>query len=437
MSEEGGAAPRAAPDLEGADAAAGSAVEAAVPDHDPVVRLYTGFQVAFPLLFWLPVFYEVQKRVGMDDPQIFGIQSLYYVAFCLLEVPTGVAADTLGYRACMRFGGAVLLLANAAPILAPGYQGFLAHFLLIALARSFVSGASSAYLYTYCQEAGAPGRYKEVEGRARALGLVTKVAAWSAAGWAVERSLLLPYWLTLGSALAASWFAWRLPSVVPDEGEGPRLTSRERFAGSLGALRASPRLVLAVLQGVAVFVLARICQVNLFQPILDSKDAPVISYGLVMSMMTAFEAVGSARPGWVRRFAGDGGAVLGLSTALGGVLLVLPALGFAGTVAALAVFAFCAGTLFPIQRQVLNDAIPDPRYRATLLSIESIVDRAVNAVLAAMIGGFLDAGRMDLYLRGAAVGTLGLMVVLALLRRRWKVTDADDDARGPGASDAA
>jgi nitrate/nitrite transporter NarK len=117
-----------------------------------VVRLYYGYQFFFSLLLWLPIFYEYQKRMGLSDGQIFAIQSIYYIVFCFLEIPTGMAADRWGHRQCLRWGSVVLVVSNCLPIFTPTYPGFLWHFLLIALARSLNSGASSAYLYDYLNE---------------------------------------------------------------------------------------------------------------------------------------------------------------------------------------------------------------------------------------------------------------------------------------------
>ena len=66
--------------------------------------------------------------------------------------------------------------------------------------------------------------------------------------------------------------------------------------GALSTLRTSRWLALLMVQGVAMFTLVRICQVNLFQPILESKSLSVNWYGAVLAAMTVFEALGAARP---------------------------------------------------------------------------------------------------------------------------------------------
>ena len=78
-----------------------------------VVRLYIAFQFFFNLLLWVPIFYTFQRQMGLSDPQIFGIQSIYYVAFCLFEIPTGYIADRFGFRCSMLLGAAMLTAAPA------------------------------------------------------------------------------------------------------------------------------------------------------------------------------------------------------------------------------------------------------------------------------------------------------------------------------------
>ena len=89
--------------------------------------------------------------------------------------------------------------------------------------------------------------------------------------------------------------------------------------------------------------------------------------------------------------------------------------GFLATVVLLCVFAVATGISFPVRKQLLNDSIPDPRYRATLLSMESIVDRAVCALVAVALGAYLAAGQLDEFLVLSAVVTCAVMGLLAVL----------------------
>ncbi|MCM2323669.1 MAG: MFS transporter [Oligoflexia bacterium] len=388
-----------------------------------VLRAYYGFQIFFSLLIWVPVFYEYQKRIGLSDREIFGIQSIYYLVFCLLEIPTGYFADRWGYVRSLRAGALVLVLSNLLPPLVPTYGGMLAHFLLIALSRSLISGASSAYLYEYL--AGEGKGYRRAEGGARAMGLGAKVILWAGVGALMEWHLSLPYWLTVVTSVISVGFVWRLPPLtIP-----ARAGERPGLGAWVDVLRKTPLLILVMLQGLSVFVLARILQVNLFQPLLGAKGFTVASYGAVMAMMTLMEAGGSL-------LAGAGAPALFSRTSAFGWVSVLT-LGVAGSVAiaalgpagspllvgaGLGLFSFLVGLAYPIQRQLMNNTIPDLRYRATLLSFESIIDRAACAWVAASLGGYVAAGRVSEFLVAAAAASAVLIGALFLAIRSLKVS---------------
>jgi len=389
------------------------------------------FQFFFGLLLWLPVFYEYQRQIGLSDAQIFGIQSIYYIAFCLLEIPTGMVADRFDYRHCLVAGGVVLIGANLTPVLLSDYTGFLVHFLLIALARSLVSGAASAYLYEYMHAAGAGAGYPQAEGYGRSYSLIGKVVCWPVVGLLMQWNMPSPYWLSAINAAIAVLAAVLLPAIparlspppasgsststtpAATSGRPPRPPISVALRGSFAQMRGSRLLVLLMVQGVAIFTLARICSVNLFQPILDSKQTPVVLYGVVMALMTVFEALGAARPSWLRNRISDVRSVFLLTIAMAVTLALTGLLGIVGSVIALCLFSLACGLSFPIQRALLNAAITDSRYRATLLSIESIIDRAVCALVALALGDYLQNGQLTDFLVQTAIVTCVLMVVIA------------------------
>lgn len=388
------------------------------PAAQRVIRTFNGFKLFTGLLWWLPVFYVYQRDSGLSDGQIFTIQSIYYLAFCLLEIPTGALADRFDYRRFLQAGAAVLTVANLVPVLWPSYSGFLTHFLLIALGNSLVSGAGSAYLYEYLQRSDSVAAYQQAEGSGRAYTLTGRIVCLPAAGVLMQWYAPSPYWLSAACSAVAVVLALRLPALPPgggERGEGPRRSLREQLlAGRV--LRRSPVLVLLMAQGVAVFTLVRIGQANLFQPILTVKDLPLAGFGVVMAVTTVFELAGAARSTWLRRF-GDVRAVFALTAVMAAALALLVPAGLTGTLICLCVFSLASGLIFPIQRQLINGAIPDSRHRATLLSLESLVDRSVCALVVLALGGYLSRGAMNLFLIHVAVGTIVLMAALAVLVR--------------------
>ncbi|MET7440123.1 MFS transporter, partial [Streptomyces sp. NPDC005568] len=342
-----------------------------------MIRLNYGFQLLFNLLWWMPVFYAYQKAAGLSDGQIFGIQSIYYVAFCLLEIPTGLIADRIGTRNCLRAGAVVMTAANLIPVVSASYTGFLLHFLAIAAGRSLTSGAASAYLYDGLRAEQCDEHYLRAEGTARALGLAAKVVCWPLVGPLMALAHPAPYVLSAASAAGSLVCAVLLPRLAKGGGgadRGRRGGAFLRDAGTaLRCLASSRWLALVMVQGVAVFTLSRICQVNLFQPILLDHGIAESSHGGVLAAMTVAEAVASARPQWLSRRLPPVAWVSVLSLALAGTLAAMTLGGPWAVVGLLCLFAAATGFAFPVQRKLVNDAVPAHAPRATLLSVGRIV----------------------------------------------------------------
>ncbi|MEU8890876.1 MFS transporter [Streptomyces sp. NPDC048442] len=409
-----------------------------------IIRLNYGFQLLFNLLWWMPVFYAYQKAAGLSDGQIFGIQSIYYVAFCLFEIPTGLIADRIGTRNCLRAGAVVMTAANLAPVFSASYTGFLVHFLAIAAGRSLTSGAASAYLYDGLRAEKCDEHYLKAEGTARALGLAAKVVCWPLVGPLMAVAHAAPYVLSAVSAAGSLACAVALPRLAgagggtgggteKPAGGGRRGGAFLRDAGSALRCVASSRwLALVMVQGVAVFTLSRICQVNLFQPILLDHGIAEASHGGVLAAMTVAEAVASARPQWLSRRLTPVAWVSILSLALAGTLAAMTLGGPWVVVGLLCLFAAGTGFAYPIQRKLVNDAVPAHAPRATLLSIESIVDRAVCALAAVAAGAYLSAGHLDALLWHSALATAVLLGAFQLLLRSGVL---HRDAAGAPAAD--
>ncbi|TQJ37764.1 MFS transporter [Streptomyces sp. SLBN-115] len=401
-----------------------------------IIRLNYGFQLLFNLLWWMPVFYAYQKAAGLSDGQIFGIQSIYYVAFCLLEIPTGLIADRIGTRNCLRAGAVVMTAANLAPVVSASYTGFLLHFLAIAVGRSLTSGAASAYLYDGLRAQGCDEHYLRAEGTARALGLTAKVVCWPLVGPLMALAHPAPYLLSAASAAGSLVCAVLLPRLAgadagADTGRsdgGRRGGAFLRDAGTaLRCVASSPWLALVMVQGVAVFTLSRICQVNLFQPILLDHGIGEASHGGVLAAMTVAEAVASARPQWLSRRLPPVAWVSVLSLALAGTLAAMALGGPWVVVVLLCLFAAATGFAFPVQRKLVNDAVPAHAPRATLLSVESIVDRAVCALAAIAAGAYLSAGHLDALLWHSALATAVLLGAFQSLLRSGVVSHGGQD----------
>lgn len=400
-----------------------------------LIWLFYAFQITVTMMLWLPIFYQFQKQNGLSDEQILDIQSLYYVSFCLLEIPTGFLADRLGHRNCMRVGAALHILTHLIPIFWPTYAGFAAHWLLLSLSRSLISGAASAYVYNKLEELGHPELYKETEGRGRAWSLGVKVLGFALTDPLTRIDPTLPYWASAASAVLATYIAFRFPLRV---GERKVLAAKEppRLGRVLTLLTSNPRMLVVILQGVALFTLTRIVQVNLFNPILDAQGFRLDQFGRILAMNTLFEAFGAAFPASLRRWVSDFHAVFWLTLGMGTCCFGLAHSSWIGCLVWLNVFSVITGLSYPVQRQVMNEHIPDSDYRASMLSAESLVDRAVCAWVAHRLGIALQAHQMNFFLQAAGAASIFSCALLwpayfAVRRVSRRAAPSCEDSAGP------
>jgi MFS family permease len=373
-------------------------------------RLFTLYQASFGALFWLPIFYEYQRGAGIADADIFAIQSFYYLAFCFLEIPTGFIADRWGHRLCLIAAGGVLIVANLLPVFWATVPGFFLHFTGLALARSLNSGASSAYLYESLKAEGRAPEYREFEGRIRSVALMVQLVSYAAAGVMMAVFRPAPYLastlagiVSFGAALSLPRLA-ALPAATQASGGAPAASpSKPGLLGPLKALfsawRSTPLLIPTMLLGAVMFVLARVGQVNLFQPVLTLKGMPLASHGFMMSALAGAEAIASARSKWaLKRLVPEGAhASRGIFWLTAGLCVAWAAVAFVPGYGAAVPFLLTAvffGMIYPLQKQLMNDLIPDGRIRATLLSAESLIDRAIVSGVALAAGAFVAEGRV-------------------------------------------
>jgi MFS family permease len=378
-----------------------------------MIRLYSLFQFFTSLFIWLPIFYDFQRKIGLSESEIFGIQSIYFMVFCVLEVPTGLLADQFGRLNCLRLGAICHLIAQVLVISMPNYAGFVTHFIFMAISRSLISGAASAYVYDSLSEAGKVSDYKKVEGRAHAFSLLGRIIFWPAAGYFMQLHLNLPYWLTGVSAVVGIIMVFALPKE-PFRKRGSVLTT---LKPAIALLAGSPKVCSIILQGTTIFILARLCQVCLFQPILIEKSFSATTFGFIMAFMSVCEAIGASNSGFLKKWLNEVNSIFLLTVSCALMFFVLAFSNQYLTIAALGVFSLSMGNCFPIHRQLLNDSVVNSSYRATLLSIESMFNRAICSGIIWGLRVYIKDGEIsDFLVRSSVVSLIGVFVLMLAMR---------------------
>ncbi len=376
------------------------------------IRHYIGFQTFISLLLWVPIFYQFQREIGLSDQDFFNIQYWYYLIFIICEIPTGLLSDLIGHRNCVRLGGGLMMLANLLPIILANFYGMFIHFALIALARALLSGSASAWIYESLKEQKQIELYHQVEGKARSYALVARIAGWSVVGFLMKLHLNLPYWitaLTTGIAFLLSLQFAPTPPVA---------RTSFRWLSFFKSFKISTRLLLLILQGAGLFILARLFLVNFYQPLLRYHGFEVGSFGLIMAGMTLLEAFTSHHSHKLSQKLNHQTGIF-ILTAIVCLGAIWATIGSSLQVyLGLAIFALGSGVAFPFQKKIINSEIKDPLRRATLLSLESIIQRLLCALILTAAGPLIAAGKIEEYLVSSSLLLLALVCGTAFLLKR-------------------
>jgi hypothetical protein len=135
-----------------------------------------------------------------------------------------------------------------------------------------------------------------------------------------------------------------------------------------------------------------------------------------MALMTFFEAASSLRLGSVLKRVQPEGSVSLLSAGVAVSVGSLAVVQGSGLVLLLVLFSALIGFAGPIQRQVINQGISQAlsqigrgsQLRATVLSLESLLDRAACSLVVALMGPWVAAGHIG---RVLAVSGLCFFVI--------------------------
>lgn len=381
-------------------------------------KKYYLFQLFFNLLLWIPIFYEFQKLNGLTDVQIFNIQSIYYLAFIVFELPTGFFADFVGKKKSLVLGAGLLAFANILPLIKVTFILFLAHFVLIALARSLISGTASALLYDSLKVRGISNQFKEIEGKARSMALIARLLTWPIASFFFKISPTSPYLVTFLFCLVALFVSITLPI---DKTNVQKESAKSEMISSFKYIFQAKDVLVFMVQGTGLFILQRVCMLQLFQPLLKQNNIDVAMFGMVMSVMTAAEALCSAQSNKLSRFLPNDRLSLPILTIVLAMAFIL--LGKTNgyyTVTLLITFSGFCGLIFPIQKQLLNDSIQRDHQRSTILSIESIIQRSIASIFTFSIGYFISKGSLDRLFQWTGVAIISIILMTIIVTKLKK-----------------
>ena len=342
-------------------------------------------------------------------------EGVFHIVSLLCEVPSGMAADLLGRKKILVFGGMCVVLYNLLMAIAPNLFFICLAMGLNAFASTMFSGTFSALTYDSLKQCGQTDDYLKVSANCSQIAMLA--SAFGSLASALERFLRFSGFYLLSAALEAVGTAASalLTEPIVTETQAARETpSLRALPGQLvrlakdsaRALRSTPLAARLIVSSAVISVPTYLTKMFVQQRLIELGwptallFLPLLLSGLASVLGT--EVGRRVRPCSLRRFyavcallCGGGCVLVGAAPALGciaGCMLVQGAL----------------EVWLLHEDRLLNDAIPSDQ-RATLISVDSMAYSLLMIPASPLVGAVGDAFGQA----GAGLALLGGLVTVS------------------------
>jgi MFS family permease len=159
--------------------------------HRNIGLLYA-FKAIKTFLIIMPVIIPFFQELGLNQTEIFILESTWAASILIFEIPSGYFADKFGRKLSMIIGSVLMTLANFLYVGASGFEILLIANLLMGLSYSFISGADSAIAFDSFAVLKQEPRYLDFESKNNSISGFLQASASLLGGALALSSLKLP-----------------------------------------------------------------------------------------------------------------------------------------------------------------------------------------------------------------------------------------------------
>jgi MFS family permease len=361
----------------------------------------------------------LQEQRGMSLAQAALVDSSFYLAVLLGEIPTGIIADRTGRKTSIIIGVALMTAGVLGWTLAPTLPLILLAYAALGLGFTFTSGATDAFFYESVQLAGRGEDYTRLVGQTGAIFPGGLAVGSVIGGLLASIDLLLPYLVSFGVLLMglAVTLTFREPRAAERMEGQERQSFRAILSQSLALMRARPSLRYLMIY-LALVPIASFMIENVFlQPQAVSLGVPLAGIGLIYTGVQITNMAGSTWADRIKTFVGEG-RLLYLAPLITVIsLLLLASLQTLSAMALIAVMSFLAAVLRPVLLARIQGQVSD-EVRATVISMGSLMFTVAGVISQPTMGFVADrSGLPSAYYGLAAVFTVLVLVLFWTSRR--------------------
>ncbi len=380
-------------------------------------KLYL-FDILGAMLFAVPIIVLFWQDNGLTLTQVTILQALFSIAMVILEIPTGYLADLYGRKNILLLSAISFSLAISAYSIGFDFTSFLIAELFFALALSFYSGTSSAFIYDTLTELKQEKNYSKIWGNVKFYGLLAMAFSQIIGGFVGKINfrwtfyLSIPFYLLL-IPVTLSLHEPKRHKLIIEKDHLHNLSKIVKFA-----LIENVKLRWLIIFSAIVYALYS-AGLWLYQPYFKLSGVDIAYFGIIFA---SFQIVAALSSKYAHRIENKIGAKISLLVLVPIIFLgylLTSKIVFLFSFAFIYLFQFVRGFLEPVFSDYVNKLVTSD-IRATVLSVQSLVKRLLYALLIPFIGWIADVYSLLQAFTMAGVITLvsGVLITFILYKNK-------------------
>jgi MFS family permease len=393
------------------------------------------FHIAIMVLFY--------EQRGLSFSQIMVLQSFYYFAKVLSEVPTGALADRFGRKKSLVIGSFCHSFAYLLIFLSHSFLLFNLGEIIAGISMSFAYGADSALAYDTLTDLGREKEYQKVEGNGHSMRLLSFAIFAPIGGLLATVNLALPYLASsivifLSGLLALTFTEPRKAKILsfdfaqdgelvepcPEKGsmiQSSTFDKRKKYyheiIRSFNLMLDEKKILWLVLFFSLVFLATRLGFWT-YQPYMKEVGVPLSLFGVVFASFHLFAALVSKYADKIEKTLKENLTLLFMPVLVVISFVLMSRFLFLWSIGFIFLQQASMATHEPILKNYLNRYTPSD-IRATMLSVQSMAGNLVFAVTAPFLGSFVDKFGLGNALLIFALVIIIFSIFLWYCRKRW------------------
>jgi len=368
------------------------------------------FAVPIIALFWLDN--------GLNLTQIMILQSLFSIVIILLEIPTGYFADIYGRKKALIISGMGIFGGIVIYSISYNFLEFLIGECLFAIGLSFYSGASSAFIYDTLKDLKQKKNYKRIWGNVKFYGMLALAISSIIGGFIGEINLRYTFYFSLPFMvllipISLSFVEPKRHKIIVKKGHFSKLKDTLRFS-----LIKNIKLRWIMVYAAIIFGFNN-AGLWLYQPYFKLTGIDIAYFGVIFASFHVFAAVSSKYADKIEKRLGQKFSLIMLAGIVVVGYFLMSKIVFIFSFAFIYLFQFVRGFSEPVLSDYVNK-LTKSNIRATVLSINNLVERIVYALIIPFIGWIADVYSITqaLMITGISALVLGGIVLVILYKDR-------------------